>query len=381
MTGSPAAKPRLLHCFGAYGGASSQRAATLITAFGSALGHDIVVAGDMSGAAAQLTLSASNARYLSDFPEFSGKPMPGKLARLAQAMAQYDLVLTYDWGALNMAMAHTAFAQNFNLPPLIHHEIGFGAGGARETGMVRNWYRRIALGRAFGLVVESEQLEGVALGDWQQPIGRVRRIMPGIQTADFAKRPAGDALRGIIKRDGEYWLGVVGSDQAGGALGELIAGFASLPVEWQLVIWGEGLARDAIRAQADRLEISHRVHLPGTPHDWPSAFGLMDIYVQVGAGAAFPLDMVRAMAAGLPIVAADTVDTAALLAPENQPLLFPPGDMAQMAGKLELLAYDAPFRAQTGAANRQRAHEICDETRMVDAYRRLYASALGREIA
>ncbi|MBE5073478.1 glycosyltransferase [Erythrobacteraceae bacterium E2-1 Yellow Sea] len=380
MSRQSTAKPRLLHCFARNDGVSAARANVLIEAFGGALDHSIVVADALPAGAVPAISCRSNVHYPANFPEFSGKPTPGKLARLAQAMGDFDLVLTYDWGALNVAMAHTAFAQKSNLPPLIHHEIGFGENDRSELGIMRNWYRRIALGRTFGLVVENEQLEGIALADWQQPIGRVRRIPVGVNTADFALRPADDALRGIIKRDGELWVGCVCDLSADTGMNEIIASFAPLKPQWQLVIWGEGQAKEAIRAEAARLEISHRVHLPGVVQDLPTIMGLLDIFVQIPGYAASPVQLAQAMAAGLPVWAARAGDAEEMLSPENQHVLYPALDKGSAADMLDTLAEDAQLRADIGVANRRAARARFDTGAMVEAYRRLYASALQREI-
>ena len=50
-----------------------------------------------------------------------------------------------------------------------------------------------------------------------------------------------------------------------------------MPPDWHLVIIGDGPQKDAIRAEADALDISHRVHLPGAVTDPASVIGLFDI--------------------------------------------------------------------------------------------------------
>ena len=51
---------------------------------------------------------------------------PARLRRLAQAMAGYDLVLTYNWGAMDAVLAHTLFCGAMGLAPLVHHEAATG---------------------------------------------------------------------------------------------------------------------------------------------------------------------------------------------------------------------------------------------------------------
>ncbi|TFW69588.1 glycosyltransferase, partial [Escherichia coli] len=154
---------------------------------------------------------------------------------------------------------------------------------------MRNWYRKIALGRANGLVVPSETLEGIALQVWEQPIGRVKHIPNGIDTKAFAKRPKPDALRGVVKRKGEFWVGTLAGLRPVKNLPRLVRAVRDLPEDWHLVIVGEGPERDAIRAEADEYNIGHRVHLPGFASDPERYIGLFDIFALSSDSEQFPI--------------------------------------------------------------------------------------------
>ena len=122
-------------------------------------------------------------------------------------MSGYDLICTYNWGAMDAVMAHTVFADAFKLPPLVHHEDGFNEDEANGLKRRRNWYRRIALGRTAALVVPSERREDIALNIWQQPRSRVRRIPNGIDTRAYAAPPKRDILPRLVKHKTEMWVG------------------------------------------------------------------------------------------------------------------------------------------------------------------------------
>ncbi len=203
MSRQPGAVPRILHLHSTFSaGGKELRSVRLINAFGARAQHAIVSGVPEHMEAAQHIARGISVTYPRDFPSLRGKPTPGRLQKLARAMAGYDLILTYNWGAMDAVMAHTLFGEVHRLPPLIHHEDGFNDDEAARLKSSRNWYRRIALGRASGLVVPSETLEGIALEAWQQPIGRVRRIANGIDTGKFTGKCRPDALRGLIKRKG-----------------------------------------------------------------------------------------------------------------------------------------------------------------------------------
>ena len=371
---------RLLHLHSSFNlGGKEARCVQLINAFGAAASHTIVSA--MSGAlgAAERIASGIEVALPDDFPALQGRPTPARLLRLARAMRGHDLVLTYNFGAMDAVMAHRLYGAALGLPPLIHAEDGFNQEEAERLMLSRNWYRAIALGRASALVVPSRRLEGIALGAWHQPRGRVKRIPNGINTAAYAGPPPRHALPGLEKRAGDLWLGTLAGLRAVKNLPRLVRCFAGLPQPWRLVILGEGPERAAITAEAERLGVGDRVHLPGFAADPAKVVGLFDLFALSSDSEQFPISVVEAMAAGLAVASPAVGDVAAMVAVENGRFLSPPGDEAALSAAIASLAADPALRASVGAANRARAVADYDEQTMVRAYAVLYAGAMGRE--
>lgn len=371
---------RILHLHSSFSaGGKELRCAQLINAFGPGVAHSIVSAEPAAMGAAKAIDPKMRVDYPQDYPSLTGKPLPGRLQQLARAMEGYDLVLTYNWGAMDAVMAHTLFAAMYRLPPLVHHEDGFNQDEATGLKTSRNWYRRIALGRASALVVPSTRLEAIALDTWQQPRGRVKRIANGIATARYGRKPRPDALPRVIKRSDELWLGTIAGLRAVKNLPRLVRVFAPLPEEWQLVILGEGPERDAIRDEALRLDVGHRVHLAGFVADPAAVIGLFDLFALSSDSEQFPISVVEAMAAGLAVAAPAVGDVQAMVAEANAPLIAPAGDEAALGASLFDLAEDPALRRALGAANRERAQAEYDEAGMIAAYRKVYAEALARD--
>jgi L-malate glycosyltransferase len=302
---------RFLHLHSSFdAGGKELRAARLMNAFGNGVSHTVVSAAPGAYGAASAIDPAIDTTCPENFPSLQGKPTPGRLRTLAQAMRGHDLVLTYNWGAMDAVMAHTVFRDAFSLPPLIHHEDGFNEDEAAGLKRSRNWFRRIALARTSGLVVPSRRLEAIALGPWQQPRGRVMLIPNGIEVSAYAERPAPDALPRIVKRKGERWLGTLAGLRAVKDLPRLVRVFAGLATEWQLVILGEGPERGAIRDEAMRCGVADRVHLPGFVAKPSDAVGLFDLFALSSRSEQFPISVVEAMAAGLAVASPDVGDVA-----------------------------------------------------------------------
>jgi glycosyltransferase involved in cell wall biosynthesis len=373
----PAEVPRILHLHSSFdAGGKEVRCVRLINAFGRDAEHAIVSGEpDRRGAAALLDGKAKVT--WPKFPALKGRPWPRRLMKLAEAMRGYDLVCTYNWGAMDAVLAHTMFADVHKLPPLVHHEDGFNEDEAAGLKPLRNFYRRIALGRTSALMVPSRTLERMALEVWHQPRSRVRRIANGIPTGAYGGKARADLLPGLVKRRGELWAGTLAGLRKVKNLPALVRAFASLPDEWQLVVAGDGPEREAILAQAQALGIEHRVHLPGFAEPAKIA-ALFDLFVLSSLSEQFPIAVVEAMAAGLPVAAPAVGDVSAIVAPENLPFVVAPGDEAALGQAMARLAGDAGLRAVVGRANRAKALAEFDEGRMIERFRALYWGAIER---
>ncbi|WP_225204764.1 glycosyltransferase family 4 protein [Novosphingobium huizhouense] len=378
MTAPREGRLRLLHLHSTFGpGGKERRSVDLVNRFGPALEHAVVSAEPAALGAAQFVAPRIALEVLHDFPPLAGRPSVRRLQAIAQAMRGYDLLLSYNWGAMDAVMAHAVFAPHYGLAPLVHHEDGFNADEAAGLKPSRNWYRRIALTRASALVVPSRRLEQIARGAWRQGPAKVRRIANGIDTRAYGATPRPDVLPRVIKRPGERWVGTLAGLRPVKNLRRMVRAMASLPPEWQLVILGEGPEREAILAEAMALDIGHRVHLPGHVADPAQVIGLFDLFALSSDSEQFPLSVVEAMAAGLAVASPAVGDVAEIVDASNRPFITREGDEAAFAAALATLAADEELRHRLGTANRKRAQGEFDAARMVERYGAVYARALG----
>ena len=167
--------------------------------------------------------------------------------------------------------------------------------------------------------------------------------------------------------------------RSAGSAASVCSACAGLPDEWQLVIAGEGPERDAILAEAAACGVEHRVHLPGFVADPAKAVGLFDVFALSSHSEQFPISVVEAMAAGLPIAAPRVGDIAAMVASDNGPYLCEPGSEIALAGAIAALAADRSLRQRIGEANRRKAVGEYDERGMIERYRALYWGLMGRK--
>jgi glycosyltransferase involved in cell wall biosynthesis len=375
----PRVLPRILHCHSTFAaGGKEVRCVGLINSFGGALQHAVVSGQPEAMGARALIDRKVKVAFPDDFPALSGWPTPGRLAHIASALRGYDLICTYNWGAMDVVMAHRVFAGVLGLPPLVHHEDGFNEDEVAGLKPTRNLYRRAALIGAHRLIVPSTGLERIALDIWHQPRSKVERIANGIDTAAFAS-PAKPAALPITKPAGQRWVGTLAGLRAVKQLPALVQAMAALPEDWHLVIVGEGPERARILAAAAAHNLAHRVHLPGAVADPARVIGLFDIFALSSASEQFPLSVVEAMAAGLPVAAPDVGDIGVMVAAPNRAFITDPGDAEALGAALAQLAADSDLRTRIGAANQERARAEYDAAAMQAHYRRIYAQAIGRD--
>jgi glycosyltransferase involved in cell wall biosynthesis len=367
---------RILHAHSTFSlGGKEARAVRLMNAFGDAAEHVI-----LSGMPGQLSARSAidpgiKVDFPGDAPSLTGRPGLARLFRLSRYMRGFDLVLTYNWGAFDAVMARYLFRG----PPLIHHEDGFNEDEAEGLKTSRNLYRRLGLSAAHKLVVPSQRLEAIARAAWAQPAERLERIPNGIPVDRYAHGPEEGAIPGLERREGEVLIGTVAGLRAVKNLPRLVRAFAGMRFSnARLVIVGEGPERERIMAEARALGVADRVLLPGFLPDPARYIGRFTIFALSSESEQFPISLVEAMAAGLPVVATNVGDIAAMVGPDNLPLIVEAGDEAAFSLALDSLAERADLRRAIGHANRIRAEAEYDERGMIERYARLYGEAIGR---
>lgn len=142
---------------------------------------------------------------------------------------------------------------------------------------------------------------------------------------------------------------------------------------WRLEIAGDGARRDSLEALALRLGIADAVRFLGRRSDVDQLMARASMLVAPCAGEGLGLTVVEAMAAGLPVVAAEAGGHVETVGAVVGGRLFSPGD-AEAAGRaLVALAEDPVGRVEYGAALRehQRAHFtlVAQERATAEVYR------------
>jgi glycosyltransferase involved in cell wall biosynthesis len=365
----PSSTRRILHCHSTFdAGGKEARAVRLMNAFGDEAEHTILTATPGALGARILIDPGIRVNFPTDAPSLSGKPAPRRYRKLAAYMCNFDLILTYNWGAMDAVMAHRVAR---DLPPLVHHEDGFNADEAVHLKTKRNLFRRLALPTASALVVPSRTLESVARDIWRQPETRVHRIPNGIDVPAYGEPVI--QIPGLSSPPGEVVVGALAGLREIKNLPRLVRAVAAIP-NARLVIVGAGPEHDRIIAEAQRCGMSDRLVMAGFMPRTQDYVGHLDIFALSSDSEQFPISLIEAMAAGLPCVTTDVGDCATIVADPNRPYVTQVNDDA-FANALARLCADPHTRQLLGAANRAKALAEYDERVMIARYRTLYDAA------
>ena len=278
-----------------------------------------------------------------------------------------DLLVTYNWGAIEWALANRFRP----VCPHLHVVDGFGPEEAERQLPRRLWLRRLALSGHTAVAVPSQTLRKLAIDSWRLDPSRVHHIPNGIDVGALegqARRPL--ALR---RQPGEAVFGTLCGLRPEKNLARMLRIAAMLPkdLRWRLVVGGEGAERAVLEMQARALGLSERVDFVGFVAPPGALLGALDVFVLTSDTEQMPLGVLEAMAVGLPVLATDVGDLRAMLPAESgAACLFAPADEAAFAGRLAALLGSPDERRRLGALNRAKAAEFRLDA-MIARYERL----------
>lgn len=345
------------------------RIGTAINRFGHRYAHRIVSLDGRTDARSRLDPGLDV-----EFPDppATRSGMPWRVRALGRALtkAKPDLLLTYNWGSVEWALANRIYG----VAPHIHFESGFGPEEANRQLPRRVWMRRLALAKVRALVVPSQTLVAIARDIWRLDPDRILYVPNGIDCRRFAAVADPSLVPGLSRNAGEVVIGTLSPLRAEKNIARLVRAFARLPMRHgaRLLIVGDGAERARLEALAHDIGVADRTIFAGHVDEPEKVLGLFDVFAMSSDTEQMPNSLLQAMAAGLPVASLDVGDIKAMLPAENRPYVAPAGDEAGLAAALAALVEDQTLRQRLGVANRAHVRATYDQSRMFEAYQRLF---------
>ena len=167
------------------------------------------------------------------------------------------------------------------------------------------------------------------------------------------------------------------------AVAVLVEAFAELRQRRtaSLVVAGDGEHRETLEERVRALGLTDSVRFLGTVprHDMLRWYATADIFCLPSLYEGFPLAILEAMAAGLPVVSTTVSGIPEAVADGRTGLLVPPEKATALAGALDRLASDEALRRELGEAGRRRVADEFSIDRICSEYMDHWARLLGTE--
>ena len=145
----------------------------------------------------------------------------------------------------------------------------------------------------------------------------------------------------------------------------------------KVVLFGEGAGEEQLRALARKLGITGAVKFAGFRDDLDDYLAAFNLLVHPAEKEGLGVAMLKAAAAGLPVVAFDNAGSVEAVAHGKTGILVPPGDFSELQRAIGVLVEEPDIGVELGQAGRRRMQDEFAVADMVESYRDLYEAVLN----
>jgi glycosyltransferase involved in cell wall biosynthesis len=146
---------------------------------------------------------------------------------------------------------------------------------------------------------------------------------------------------------------------------------------FRLIVFGKGPLETALREQAVQLGVADQVRFAGFRDDIDQFLHCADMLVHPALKEGLGVSMLKAAAAGLPVVAFDVAGAREAVVSDKTGLLVKPGDAMALLQAVTHLIENPSMRKQFGSAGRARMHESFSIDEMTSRHIELYESLIN----
>ncbi|MCK5215603.1 MAG: glycosyltransferase [Candidatus Omnitrophica bacterium] len=148
----------------------------------------------------------------------------------------------------------------------------------------------------------------------------------------------------------------------------------------KLLLVGDGELIEELKVLAERLRISSRVIFTGERRDIPQLLGVMNAFILTSMSEGFPLSILEAMAAKLPIIATRVGGVPEVVGHNQTGLICEKGNIEEISEAILFMANNQSDAAKMGARGYQRVKNNYNVENMKDEYEEVYSGVMGMPI-
>jgi glycosyltransferase involved in cell wall biosynthesis len=234
------------------------------------------------------------------------------------------------------------------------------------------WTDRIVVGSS-QVYADVRRYDGV-------PPSRLSLLPYGIRLEELAlplSRAAAQAELGISG----FCLGTVGRLEEQKGQKDLLAAIPRLRREipdLTVLLVGSGRLAESLKKQARELQVEDVVRFLGTRRDLPLLYRAMDIFVLPSLWEGLSLALLKAMAAGLPVVATNISGTQDVISDRGNGRLIPPGQPEELAQAVLELYHQPQLRQTLGRQAEQTIRADYSLQAMVKKLAEIYVEIMSK---
>ena len=231
------------------------------------------------------------------------------------------------------------------------------------------------------LVAVSQATRDFLVRDLKIPQSKVTTIYNGVDAERYKQVSADEKTRQALGIPaGARVIGTVGSLYPVKGQTYLLQAMARVVHRFPqtvCLIAGRGELSEALRREANALNLNGNLKLLGYRTDVPELLSAMELFVLPSLSEGLPLSLLEAQACGLPVVASDVGGNSEVVEEGKSGYLVPPSHSDVLADRILSLLENPATAVAMGDHGRKRVQEIFSLQSMARNYLSLYRSCLN----
>ena len=155
---------------------------------------------------------------------------------------------------------------------------------------------------------------------------------------------------------------------------QLIDAAATIKANFRLRLVGDGPLLEPMKKRAEALNLSDIVEFLGSRDDVEALLAESDVFILVTDWEGFPISILEAMRAGLPVIACDVGGVHEAITDRTNGRLVPRGEIAGLKLAMQELINDKALRLEMGVQARQRFEQLFTTSIMLNKIEAIYRS-------